>query len=320
MPLRQEATPSNCAIALNPKVCVLLAAYNGAEWINEQVDSVLNQKHVEVHLIVSDDGSTDETRSRLSKYSSDPRVKIISPPRPTGSAAQNFFWMIRTIAGNDYAFLALADQDDIWCDYKLIRACEALNGHAAVGYSCASTAFWQDGSSRILRQAGRTTASDFLFEGAGQGCTYVLTIRFYQDVRNFLRCNSVNTSGIHYHDWAIYALSRVWNFGWVFDRQPMIKYRQHRDNDTGARSRLDGKIRRLSQIRNGSYAQQLRAIADLCMAASFESGIISQWRGLLGHRRGLKRKLKMVLFCLSGGRRRKIDKSMLIFAVVVGWI
>ena len=97
------------------------------------------------------------------------------------------------------------------------------------------------------------TASDFLFEGAGQGCTFVLTADLYERVRRFLLTGGEVTHGIHYHDWLVYALARSWGLHWCFDAQPSLRFRQHAGNDTGARGTLQGVARRLSRIRHGWY-------------------------------------------------------------------
>ena len=44
-----------------PRIAVLLATYNGRTWLADQVDSILNQTDVDVHIIALDDGSTDGT-------------------------------------------------------------------------------------------------------------------------------------------------------------------------------------------------------------------------------------------------------------------
>lgn len=57
-----------------------MATYNGGKFIREQVDSILNQqfvenKDVELELVVSDDGSTDNTIDILKSYQ-DQRIKV----------------------------------------------------------------------------------------------------------------------------------------------------------------------------------------------------------------------------------------------------
>ena len=48
-----------------PKVLVLLSSYNGGKYLQEQIDSILNQKDVNVFVLVRDDGSTDNTLDLL---------------------------------------------------------------------------------------------------------------------------------------------------------------------------------------------------------------------------------------------------------------
>lgn len=59
------------------KVTVGIPVYNGARHIRHSIESVLNQTYTDFELIVTDDGSTDETLEVLKSFN-DPRLKIIS--------------------------------------------------------------------------------------------------------------------------------------------------------------------------------------------------------------------------------------------------
>ena len=50
------------------KIDILLATYNGEEYINEQIDSILNQTYSNFRLLISDDNSTDKTLEILRDY------------------------------------------------------------------------------------------------------------------------------------------------------------------------------------------------------------------------------------------------------------
>ena len=50
------------------KVAVLLSSYNGEKYIEEQMNSVLNQKNVNITLFVRDDGSKDTTCNLLRNF------------------------------------------------------------------------------------------------------------------------------------------------------------------------------------------------------------------------------------------------------------
>ena len=80
----------------NKKVAVLLATYNGMKWIEEQVESILGQKNVDVRLVISDDGSIDGTYNFVKKLAeSDARVTLLSDHSAIQGAGKNFYRLIR---------------------------------------------------------------------------------------------------------------------------------------------------------------------------------------------------------------------------------
>ncbi len=303
-----------------PKVLVLLAAYNGSSWIDEQLRTVLQQEGVELRVVVSDDGSSDDTTARIERFLPGGRVELTRPAAPTGSAAQNFFSLMRSRPAAGFDYVSFADQDDLWNVDKLSRACRALATQRADGYSSAVLATWPDGRQRVLRQRPDCTGSDFLFEGAGQGCTFVLSASFYERARRFVAEHADLTGRLHYHDWSMYALARAWRLGWTFDPEPTMRYRQHGSNDTGARGDLGGIARRLALVRSGWYRNQLEAVAELCHAAAPDDPVIEGWRALLRQPAGPRRRWRTVQFCLRGGRRRMIDNGVVLLAACAGWL
>jgi rhamnosyltransferase len=308
------------AESARPKVLVLLASRNGAGWIVEQVDSILAQEGVDVRIVVRDDCSTDATRAKIAPFLQHSPVNLTWGDAPSGSAAQNYFNLMRDNTAEGFDFVALADQDDTWNADKLVRACEQLQRRGCAAYSSATVAVWPSGRSAVLTQSSRATRSDFLFGGMGQGCTFVLTRDFYARVQEFLAGNSSVTRDIHYHDWALYALARTWGLAWIFDPTPSVRYRQHDRNDTGARASFTGHWRRLMLIRRGWFAGQLRAMAALCAAADPANVVVSNWRSTLLAPSSWSRRVELAKFCMSGGRRSFRDNAMLVTAALAGWI
>ncbi len=120
----------------NYKVCVLVATYNGELWIDKQIESILNQKHVDSQIFINDDFSNDctiEKCIKLQKQNSD--INIIQQPSRRGSASQNFFWSLRNVDLNNFDFIAFADQDDEWFDEKLKIAIDSLIKKKCDAYS-----------------------------------------------------------------------------------------------------------------------------------------------------------------------------------------
>lgn len=299
---------------------MLLASYNGARWIRQQIESILAQEQVDVQVVVKDDGSSDTTVATVDLLQATARVKLSRHSRHTGSAAQNFLALMRENPADDFQFVALADQDDAWNPNKLHRAVRTLARSGCAGYSSATVAVWPDGRSTLLRQSDSITSGDFLFEGAGQGCTFVLTAAFYQQLRRFITDKHVLTQSLHYHDWAIYALARAWDQRWSFDAEPAMSYRQHDSNDTGARSSIRGASKRLRLIREGWYRSQLAVIAELCAAAAPLNATVAAWHVILKLPGGWRRRLRAARFCLRAGRRRLSDRMLLVTSCLLGWI
>ena len=95
-------------------ISVCIATYNGERFIREQIDSILRQLSSDDEIIVSDDGSTDDTISIINSID-DKRIRIIEGPRKH-SPTQNFECAMKEAKG-DYIFLA--DQDDVWKPNKV---------------------------------------------------------------------------------------------------------------------------------------------------------------------------------------------------------
>ncbi|WP_412522688.1 glycosyltransferase [Shewanella chilikensis] len=98
-------------------VSVAMAVYNGAGYINEQIDSILIQLESKDELVISYDESQDDTYEIISNYAKkDKRIKVFR--NPGCGVVSNFENAIRNTKGN---YIFLADQDDIWLSDKITR-------------------------------------------------------------------------------------------------------------------------------------------------------------------------------------------------------
>lgn len=108
-----------------PTVEILLATYNGARFLREQVDSVLAQDYPTLRILVSDDGSDDETLAILDQYRQvlPLCVRILEGLPPTGSAPANF---LRLMQHATASYVCFCDQDDVWLPGKVRCSLEAM--------------------------------------------------------------------------------------------------------------------------------------------------------------------------------------------------
>lgn len=101
-------------------VTVLLATYNGASYLPQQMNSILTQQGVNVTVWVSDDASDDGTAEWLHEQTKrDDRIHILPAKGPFRSAAPNFFRLICDAPWHESDYVAFADQDDIWHPEKM---------------------------------------------------------------------------------------------------------------------------------------------------------------------------------------------------------
>src|SRR5258706_8555996 len=104
-----------------PKVTILLATRNGAPFLKEQLDSYRAQTYPFWELLVSDDGSTDETIRILEGFARSVPQRVILRSGPQLGFWQNFVSLVRC-DDSDGDLFAYSDQDDIWFPEKLAKA------------------------------------------------------------------------------------------------------------------------------------------------------------------------------------------------------
>ena len=105
-----------------PKVVVLMSAYNGEKYIQEQIESILAQTYSNMKIYVRDDGSKDQTLNILEKYENDNKIVLLKGENK--GFIGSFFSLLKECEKADY--YAWCDQDDIWLPEKIARAVERL--------------------------------------------------------------------------------------------------------------------------------------------------------------------------------------------------
>jgi glycosyltransferase involved in cell wall biosynthesis len=106
-----------------PPISVAIATYNGAKYLEAQLDSILSQTLKPAEIIVCDDNSTDGTQVILEKYQARGDLKFFVNAERLGFIG-NFKRAVSLTAPENY--IALSDQDDIWLDTKIESAAKLL--------------------------------------------------------------------------------------------------------------------------------------------------------------------------------------------------
>lgn len=106
-------------------VSAIIPAYNYARYLPEAIASVLAQSHAHLEVIVVDDGSTDDTREVVARFT-DPRVRYVWQQNAGLSAARN-----TGIREARFSYVAFLDADDFWSRNFLARVLETFDQHGA---------------------------------------------------------------------------------------------------------------------------------------------------------------------------------------------
>lgn len=244
-----------------PSIGVMLATYNGAKFVGEQIDSILGQRGVRTTIYVRDDGSDDGTPAIIRDYAAahpGRMVPLADAPRRFGAACENFLSMLSEVHVAPHAYFAFSDQDDIWLPEKLSRAVERLTATGASGYASNLTAFSEAQASEwTIAKARPQRRFDHLFQSASAGCTYVLDAKAAGLIASRIgRVEDHDWKGMS-HDWLCYAICRSHGLAWVIDDWSGIRYRQHEQNLFGAMPGAAGALKRLSLMRDGWYRSVL---------------------------------------------------------------
>lgn len=302
---------------------ILMAVYNGAEYLAEQLDSILAQTDGGWHLTASDDGSGDASPDILADYARryPGRIAVHRSGRRFGNARDHFFHLMDAC---DAEFMLFCDQDDVWYPDKV--------GRMRAAYEDAVARYGADAPILVFSDQNPTDAAlkplaESLMRYQGQYFG-----RF--DYRSILMQNVVtggamgvnralarlgspkgDRAPIIMHDWWLAATAA--RFGQiVYIDAPLGAYRQHGDNAVGAKDvdsagYIAGKLGSLRDVRRTILNKKAQAAAfreayadrldpeDMAFLNAFtrpRSGI-GFWLRYQGLIHGAARKAGMLVLC-----------------------
>ena len=122
-------------------ISVILPTYNCESTIKSTIESVINQTHNKVELIIVDDCSTDQTSEILNSYCKNNLVKIYYLKENSGGPAKprNF-----GISKSNYQYVSFIDSDDVWHPEKTKIQVDIMKKHSFQFLSCNRIFFHDD--------------------------------------------------------------------------------------------------------------------------------------------------------------------------------
>ncbi len=299
----------------NPRIAVLMATYNGKQWLSEQVESILQQVNVHLTLFVSDDHSTDGTLEYLKQLVQlDSRVVVLPQTARMGSAGKNFYRLVCDVDASGFDYVAFADQDDIWNLDKLSRHVELIKAENAECVSSNVMAFWPDGSQKLISKSQPQKTFDFVFEAAGPGCSFLMTPWLVAKLREEIQSPNSQVRDVVMHDWLTYAICRSHKRKWAIDSVPSLMYRQHANNVIGANSGIKAIVNRLSKINDGWYRGEVLKICEVAVGINAEPKLIKLLELLKSS--SFKSRISLLSYVVQA-RRKLIDRIVLALAIIL---
>ncbi|MDE5714595.1 MAG: glycosyltransferase [Anaeroplasmataceae bacterium] len=236
-----------------PKIAVLLSSYNGSRFIQTQIDSILNQKDVFVTLFIRDDGSNDErTLKLLDEYNENPNI-IVKKERNIG-LAKSFMNLVYEV-GTEYDYYCFSDQDDIWLEYKLIKAIEKIKEKKIPTLYVSNQTLIDSNGNYLAKRHKKLLSTGYkqiLCNNLFSGCTMVWNELLQEILIQYKPSDELLQKRIH-DVWVGMVASVVGTI--IYDDESYILYRQHENNVVGVKKskKLKEYIKKFknSNLRNG---------------------------------------------------------------------
>ncbi|MFD2741455.1 glycosyltransferase family 2 protein [Sulfitobacter aestuarii] len=245
-------------------VTILMAVYNGADCLEEQLQSLLAQDHPCWHLVTSDDGSRDDSPAILADFADQvraraeatgARIRVSNLQGPGQGGSENFLFLLRQ-AGRAAlpGWIAFSDQDDVWLPDRLSRGLAALRARSDDGPALYCSRTWVSssdlGERRLSAPRPRPTGfRNALVQNIASGNTILL---------NPAAADLVSTAvsrvpQVVVHDWWVYQLVSGAGGEVVHDDEPTLLYRQHAVNQIGANDTFWSRLKRVRQLLRGDF-------------------------------------------------------------------
>jgi glycosyltransferase involved in cell wall biosynthesis len=207
-----------------PLVSIALCTYNGAVYLQQQLDTLLAQTYTDIEIVVVDDCSTDDTVAILKEYAENFSQLKLHQNESNLGYVKNFEKAISLTQGD---LIALADQDDIWHTDKIRLMVEAISDHVMLYHDSEFIDEQGQPLNKRVSDVRNFYAGDdsrvFLFENCVSGHCML----FKRGLVPYL--SGFNKTIIH-DWWLTYIACNIGSISYL--PQTLVQYRQHHKAST----------------------------------------------------------------------------------------
>ena len=223
------------------RVAVALATFNGARFIDTQLRSIFDQTRLPDEIVISDDGSTDDTLKIARSFRQEAKRKgialsVVSRKGAPGVAANFSHAVAKTTA----ELIALADQDDVWLPSKIESLATLLESDDSLVMVHSDAELVDEVGQPIglgVLESLRITGGEKHNLMTGHGIRALTRRNLVTGSTSMIRRELVAKAGaipegwLHDEWWALVAAQTD---GLLLDSRVFQSYRQHSDNQVGA--------------------------------------------------------------------------------------
>lgn len=223
------------------KITILLASYNGERYIKEQVASIIKQTNQDWEILFRDDGSTDNTVDIIKEYvqSYPDRMSLISDGEKNLGPGGNFLRLMEHAQGD---YIMFCDQDDVWYENKVEKTFSKM-GDLEGRYGKEKPILIHTDLEIVDRGLNTIANSMFQYQNLNKEFTEMNHLLVQNNVTG---CTTMINKALKelaipvpkdavMHDWWLALVASA--FGAIgFVDEPTIRYRQHGNNDVGAKN------------------------------------------------------------------------------------
>ena len=242
----------------DPKIAILLSTYNGTKYLEEQLDSILNQTYSNYVIVARDDGSYDDTIQLLNKYAKKftDKFHLLEQDLLNLGASDSFSYLIEYVLKNkqslglESAYMMFCDQDDIWSLEKIDKQIDEMikvekhqTGTKPIPVLIHSNLRVVSEDKSLIAESfvhyqgleiERNRFTNLVISNVVTGCTVFINEALAR------KAVPVSKEAIM-HDWWLSLVASA--FGkLVFIDAPLVSYRQHDANAIGAKESVQSTL------------------------------------------------------------------------------
>ena len=300
----------------NKKVAVILGFYNGNNYIEAQIESILNQNFKNIDIFIFDDNSKKKLESKKLKIKNK-KCKIKITKRKTNLGyAKNFLLGLKE-AGKEYDFYAFSDQDDIWEKDKISRGIKALNSNSLnfPKLYCSRTSYYNSECTKEIGASNihpkKPSFANALLQNIAGGNTIMMN-----NLARKIIIKTVNAEKFISHDWWCYQIISGAGGEVIFDKNKTVRYRQHKYNLIGKNNGFEDIKSRIIEFLLGKV--KTWSDVNLKNLSNFRYLLTKDNNEILENFQRARRSkniLKKINFYLKSGVFRQSNKESMVFAI-----